>query len=217
MQRRVKSAGWMAGMVAVAVLLAWNTYDNWRDDDKIDALATALTAEQDNTRSRGEEPVAPEPDDIVEEPEIVQGPQGIPGPAPSREVVIEAARHVLSTMDLSQLVDEEQIAVGIAAYIADHRGDFVGPAPSPAELRAAILAVYAENPPPAGPVGPSGPAGPQGPTGPPPDPAAIADAVAAYVAEVGMMLCEQGYHPEVGTFVLADGPPRRVMACFADD
>lgn len=48
-------------------------------DQKVTALAVALQAEQDNQKAQGDTPVAPPPDQIVDDPGIVKGEQGLPG------------------------------------------------------------------------------------------------------------------------------------------
>lgn len=212
-KQRTHRAVFLVFVSILAVALAYGAYSLGRAIEQRDALSQALENERNNTVANGGEPVEPPPDEIMENPELVQGPKGDPGPPPTRDVVIEAVRAVMSTMDVSELVSEEQFTIAIATYMSEHREDFVGPKPTPAELRTAILAVYTEFPPPPGPTGPQGE---KGDKGDPPTPEELADAVAAFVAEVGLMLCETGFHPEVGTFVLVDSPPRRVMACFAD-
>lgn len=66
----------------VLILLAFATYvqtQNNSEQDKIRgeqvaALSSALTSEQDNTKNLGQTPVAPAPDKIVNDPQIVQIP-----------------------------------------------------------------------------------------------------------------------------------------------
>jgi hypothetical protein len=55
---------------------------NNHQSEQIEALAAALTAEQEAAEERGETPVAPDPEDLIEDPGLTgpQGPPGEPGP-----------------------------------------------------------------------------------------------------------------------------------------
>lgn len=77
---RLGSVGYWAGTVVLAVLLAGVVYAIVQQEERIDALSTALDAEQAAAEERGETPVAPEPGDLIEDPGAYEGPQGPAGP-----------------------------------------------------------------------------------------------------------------------------------------
>lgn len=72
---------------AIFILVALATYfqvTQWRQDDatrgeQIDALSQALVSEQDALKGKGETPVAPPPEEIVANPQVVEGLPGSNG------------------------------------------------------------------------------------------------------------------------------------------
>jgi len=67
-----------AGILAALALVAWAMWAVERQAARVDALAAALEAEQAAAEDRGETPVAPAPDDIIDDPAV--GPAGPAGP-----------------------------------------------------------------------------------------------------------------------------------------
>ena len=213
----------ISAVLAVAVLLLWAVL---LQQARIDALSAALGDEQSATEERGDDPVAPAPEDLLEDPEYVpspgpagpSGPPGPPGPG-------------LSTA---------QIEAAFATYFADHPYEFE---PSAAELTAAFAAVLAEhpdllddqlyaamadylaaNPPAPGPAGPAGADGTdgkdgadgaQGEPGRPPTAEEVRAQIEAYVAEHGLPLCPEGSSPGPLTPLTTDGPVE-IVGCIVE-
>lgn len=83
---REKVKFWPVLGIAVLVLsfLTWWQIGQLRESDqlqaeKISALSMALEAEQSAQRAKGETPVAPPPDEIVDDPTIIRGEPGVDG------------------------------------------------------------------------------------------------------------------------------------------
>jgi hypothetical protein len=212
----------ISAVLAVAVLLLWAVL---LQQARIDALSAALGDEQSATEERGDDPVAPAPEDLLDDPEYVpspgpSGPSGPPGPpGPS-----------LSTA---------QIQAAFAAYFDAHPYQFE---PSAAELTAAFAAVLAEhpdllydqlyaaladylaaNPPAPGPAGADGQDGTdgqdgadgaQGEPGRPPTHEEIKTEIEAYIAEHGLPLCPEGSAAEAQTVLTTSGTVDAVI-CVA--
>ena len=146
---------------------------NTVNEKRVDALSTALGQEQKNVTAEGGTPVAPAPSLIVNNPEIIQGAQGVrgndgsPGRAPTIEEIRTAVAYVLATQpDLTK----PQIISAVTTYFALNP-----PAPGLNGLDGAPGSV--------GPQGPQGEVGPKGDTGPPVTAEQIATQVANYLTD----------------------------------
>jgi hypothetical protein len=209
-------------LVAVAAVL-------WRSEvqeDRVDALSAALGDEQSNAEAQGIEPIAPQPEELLEDPQYTpapgpSGPTGPPGPP-------------------GPTLTDPQIQAAFARYFADHPYEFE---PSAAELTAAFASVLAdhpdllneqlyaamaaylaENPPPPGPAGADGQDGAdgadgqdgaQGEPGRPPTEDEIRAQVEGYVAEHGLPLCPEGSAPEAQTVLTTNGTVDAVICVAA--
>jgi hypothetical protein len=213
---RRRLGDWAVALVAaaVAIVVTWGAVQTGRNaerinqqDEQIGALSQALTDEQSNAEAEGITPVAPPPDDLIEDPGEYtgpQGPSGPPGPGPTEaEIAAEVAGYFESHPLLGQPTAAE-LAAAVASYLADH------PAEVPDDrLYEAMAAYFEANPPPAGQDGADGEDGAdgvQGDPGPPPTRAEIQEAVEAYMAEHPLPMCPEGFAPEAHTVVTDSGP-----------
>jgi len=195
--------GWMVVQVQQQV------DENSHQSEQIDALAAALAAEQEAAEDRGETPVAPDPEDLLDDPEYSPEP-GPPGPGPSDTQVYAA---VSSYFDAHPVEDGEDaspaaIAAAVGNYLTEHppeQGD-PGPPPSGQQVAAAVEAYLIANPPPAGPPGEDGEDA---------TPEAIAAAVAAYIETHPLEYCPDGYSLVPHTVITTDGPVDQID-CVAD-
>lgn len=81
---RIKFWPMVGTMILVLSLLSfWQILDlraaDRRQSASVSALASALEAEQNNQKAKGQQPVAPPPDQIIDDPSIVKGEPGEPG------------------------------------------------------------------------------------------------------------------------------------------
>jgi hypothetical protein len=211
-------------IVAVLVLIGGLLYAVILQDARVDALYDALATEQQATEDRGETPVAPEPDELIEDPdaEIPAGPPGPAGPGPTDEQVYDAVAAYLADHPVTA---EGPSSAEIAAAVAEHLRDHP-PGPTPEQVSAALVAYLTEHPPEPGadgqdgvdgapgPPGPAGPEGPPGDRGPPPTAEEVAAAVQAYMEEHPLPDCRvDGFTYTTLTVVTLDGPPTEIITC----
>ncbi|CAM3460717.1 hypothetical protein STSO111631_20170 [Stackebrandtia soli] len=149
-RRGARELRWLAPWLLVAVVLAVAVYAVGLLSSRVDALASALAAEQAATEDRGETPVAPAPDDLIADPEA--GPRGEQGPTGPRG---PSGRGVSSVL----CIDGTWSVAYTDGTIDPDAGDCTGER-GPEGLAGEPGAVGSP-----GPVGPSGPAGPSGETG----------------------------------------------------
>lgn len=141
---------WLAAtcmLVLLAAMVVWHLINQQR---QLTALADALSAEQDAARARGQEPVAPDPGKLLDDPKF-RGPQG------------EAGRGVVSVQCIADrwqvtYTDRQTEDAGDCTGDAGPRG-LPGPSGSPGPSGAPGADGAAGEP---GPPGPSGPAGEDG-------------------------------------------------------
>jgi len=207
-----RAVGHWSKTIALLVLIAFVWYSGELQKARIDALANALTTEQQATENRGETPVAPDPQDLIQDPEA-EAPAG-----PTREELDEAVHDAVEAYfrenPLPDNATAAEIAAGIASAVADYIADNPeATAPSREQLAAAaevaVTAYLAEHPPADGnngTDGATGPPGPQGDPGPAPTREALIAAVQAYIAENPIPVCLPGYAPEERTLIATDGP-----------
>lgn len=218
MKRRLGDWAVYAVVVLVAIVLGWAVVETRdlreqvdKQDEQLTAFVEALGDEQSNAEDAGLEPVAPAPEDLLEDPEYEPqpGPSGPPGPGPTAaQIAAEVADYFEAHPLLGQPTAAE-LAAAVASYLADH------PAEVPDDrVYEAIAAYLAEHPPQAGPPGQDGADGEdgaQGEPGPPPTRAEIQEAVEAYIAEHPLPTCPEGTSPEAHTVVTDSGPVDAVI------
>lgn len=204
---------WAVALVAaaVAIVVTWGAVQTGRNaerinqqDEQISVLAQALGDEQSAAEARGEQPVAPDPDDLIEDPGEYtgpQGPSGPPGPGPTAEQIAAEVEEYFETHPLAGQPTAAELAAAVASYLTGH------PAEVPDDRLYEAMAVYfAANPPPAGQDGADGTDGAQGDPGPPPTGAEIQAAVESYMAEHPLPMCPEGTSPEAHAVVTDEGP-----------
>lgn len=79
--RRWRDWAAFALAVLIAGALAWTTYHIGLLQRQNEALASALEQQRQQAEDSGQEPVAPPPDEILRDPQLVVGPQGPRGPS----------------------------------------------------------------------------------------------------------------------------------------
>lgn len=196
-------------LVAIAAVL-------WRSEvqeARVDSLFAALGDEQSAAQERGETPVAPAPEDLIEDPDYTgpAGPTGPPGPGPSDAQVRAAVAAYLSDNPITpEGPSPAEIATAVANYLRDYP-----PGPTPEQVAEAVASYLTENPPAAGAdgsdgadgaAGPPGPRGPQGDPGPPPSAEDVAAAVQEWMEQNPFPDCyEDGWVWEPYTVVTTVG------------
>jgi hypothetical protein len=216
-----------ARIIVILILIGVVLYRVQLQDHRLDALAAALEAEQQALEERGETPVAPEPDELIDDPDAEipagppgpEGPSGPPGPAPS-EAALDAAvaRHFAEHPYQGELSAAE-LAAAFAALLAENPGALND------QVYAALADYLAANPPPAGPPGTdgedgadgaNGADGAQGEPGRPPTKEEIRAEIEAYIDEYGLPICPPEAPPGPLT-VVTPGGAVDIIACILTD
>jgi hypothetical protein len=211
----------IAAMAVAAATAVWMFIQDERQGAQIEALYAALGDEQSNIEDLGGEPVAPDPEDLIDNPEYSgpAGPTGPPGPGPSdAQVYAAVAAYFVDHPITAEGPSSAEIAAAVAEYLRDYP-----PGPTPEQVSAAVASYLTANPPAdgedgqdgaPGAAGPSGPPGPQGETGPPPTAEAIAAEVEQFMTENPLPpTCWAGYEFTPATLVTLDGPPLESVVC----
>lgn len=204
--------------LAIAGMLSWLAIAMQLNQERIDALSLALADEQSAAEARGEEPVAPEPGDLIDDPQDYTGPQGPAGPPPSEEAVAAAVADYFAAhpVEDGETPSPAAVAAAVANYLAEHppeRGE-PGPPPSAEQVADAVAAYLTANPPPPGPPGADGEDG-RTPTA---EELAgqIAAAVEDYLTEHPLPpRCPEGYEFTAATLLTLGGPPLESVVCAA--
>lgn len=213
-KRRLGDWAVVAVSILIAIALGWTVTQvqqqsarNDRQSEQIDALAGALTAEQEAAQDRGETPVAPEPEELIQDPGAeLPEPRG-----PSDEQVYAAVSAYFTAHPVQDGEDASPAAIAAAVgnYFAANppeQGE-PGPPPSGDQVAAAVQTYLTEHPPPAGPPGEDGEDA---------TPEAIALEVAAYMETHPIEYCPEGYSLIVHTVLTTDGPTDQID-CVADE
>jgi len=199
--------------VAVAVLaagIAGLTYFVQRQGDQLDAMATALADEQSAAEGRGETPVAPDPEALLDDPSY-EGPEA--QPPPTGEQVLAAVEDYFRNNPVESV---EPTAVAIAAAVSNYLTEHPpapgepGPPPTAEQIATAVQEYLTANPP------ASGPPGPQGERGPPPTAEEVAAGVEAYLVDHPLPMCPQGYEATVETILTTSGTVEAVICTTVD-
>lgn len=206
----------IAAILLAAFALVWTAVQSERQGSQIEALYAALGDEQSAAEQRGEEPVAPPPEDLIEDPEYDE--PATPEPrGPTDAQVYEA---VQAYFEAHPVTADGPSAAEIAAAVADYLAEFP-PGPTAEQVSTAVAAYLTANPPApgedgqVGASGPPGPAGEQGAPGRAPTPEEIAAEVQDYMTEHPLPVCPEGAAPEAHTIVTAEGPVDAVICVAA--
>jgi hypothetical protein len=215
----------LAAILLAAVALTWTFILDERQSSQIDALYAALGDEQSAAEALGNDPVAPAPEDLINDPDYTgpAGPTGPPGPGPSdAQVYAAVAAYFVANPVTSEGPSAAEIAAAVAEYLRDYP-----PGPTPEQVAAAVAEYLTANPPAAGedgvdgapgPAGATGPPGPQGDTGPPPSAEDVAAAVEAFMTANPLPArCPDGYEYTPATLLALTGPPIESVVCAATE
>lgn len=215
-------------IIGVLALISFVLYQVKMQEARVDSLHAALSAEQEAAEDRGETPVAPSPDELIEDPDA-QGPPGPPGPPPTDEAVYAAVESYFLEHPVrdGETPSPAAIAAAVSNYLQEHppeRGE-PGPPPSAQQVANAVQAYLEANPPPPGPPGRDGSDGTDGrdgkdgtdgEDGEDASPEQIAAAVEAYIEEHGLPNCPPTAPAEPIT-VLTTGVPVEIIACVIQE
>lgn len=200
---------WIA-IVAVVALVGYVLYSVNVQRLRVAALAEALTAEQDAAKARGEEPVADDPEDLIDDP----GPTDPLGPSDAQ--VDEAVRAYFAEHPAPDGdVPEADLVAAVARYFADNpvtdgKNGEAGPGPTDEQVSAAVARYFEANP---VQPGEQGEKGETGEAGRPPTPEEIGAAVQDWISENGLPACPDGTAPEAHTLLTLDGGTVDVIVC----
>lgn len=201
----------IAGMIVVSVVVGYVMYDVEKTKDQVDAISAALADEQQAAEDRGDEPVAPAPSELMDDPTYSPESGGQTGPPPSDEQVRSAIAEYFAEHPIEDGKDAtpEQIAAAVAEYLVKNppeRGA-TGPPPTAEQVAAAVQEYLTANPP------PSGPKGDQGDAGRAPTAEEIAAAVEAYIAEHPIDWCPGGSEPQEHEVLTVDSGTVTAVIC----
>lgn len=211
-ERRKRLTHWLklTGMVLLAVLMTATIVQLQVKIDQLDVMYSALKDEQQATKDRGEEPVAPKPDDLMDDPDGYDGAKttGM-SETEVRDLVREAVQDYVKGIDTNnddQVTESDIIAAvsnalakrGVEIFgdrLAKLVGDEVAQQLAEVELPRGEPGEPGE-PGASGSPGVQGEPGEQGEPGRPPTPEEIGAAVEAFVAERGLPMCPDGYETQ---------------------
>lgn len=218
-KRRIGDWAVALAVALIAIVVTWGATEVKRQGDRldeqsevVDVLAQALSDEQSAAEARGDEPVAPDAEDLIDDPDY-EGVPGPPGPGPSDAQVYAAVSDYLRDNPVTpEGPSEAEIVAAVANYLVEFP-----PGPTPEQVSAAVAAYVTANPPTDGKDGADGapgPAGAQGDPGRAPTAEEIATAVQAYMQAHPLEECPEGYHYEPHILLAADGPPIELIGCY---
>ncbi len=202
-----------AGIAAILVLVGWVLLRVQLQADRVDALYDALTVEQQGVEDRGDTPVAPDPDELIEDPEAEGpqgpvGPTGPPGPGLSDPEVQAALVQYFADHPVGEEISDAELTAALASLLTED------PDILRDQVYAGLAGYLAEHPPAAGPTGPAGADGEDGAQGEP-GPALTTEeiqaAIEAYIAEHPLPVCPEGTAPEAHTVITDAGPVDAVI------
>lgn len=211
-RRRWLDAAAIAVGVVVSLLLGWVLYSIQVQHERVDVLAQALADEQAAAEDRGETPVAPPPDELIEDPDA----EYPTPPGPTDEQVLAAVYSYFREYPVEDGEDASpaMIAAAVIRYLTEHPPEpgEPGPAPTEEQLLAAVASYLTANPIPAGPPGPAGADGEDGEDGHTPTAEEIQTELDAYLAAHPIEMCPTGTTAEAIT-VLTTSAPTDIVAC----
>lgn len=189
---------------------------------QVNAMHAALEDEQQAIEDRGDEPVAPKPDDLMDDPDGYDGAKttGL-SESEVRELVREAVRGYLSDLDTDEdeRVTEADIIAAVSNTLAKRGielfgdrlaklvGDEVAEQLAEVELPQGEPGERGEP----GASGSPGPPGEKGDPGRPPTAAEIGAAVEAFIAERGLPMCPDGYETQELDVVTTSGTKDSIL------
>jgi hypothetical protein len=188
-------------------------------EHRLDAFNEALTLEQQGIEEKGGTPIAPAPEEIIEDPDVDP-----PLPVgPTDEQVQEAVEAYFREHPVQdgENASPAQIAAAVINYLTENppAPGQPGPPPSDEQISNAVAAYLAANPPPPGPPGQDGTNGTDGKDGEDADPLTSEEIQAqldAYLAANPLEMCEPGTTATAIT-VLTVGAPTDIVACVVDN
>lgn len=208
-----------AKIITVLVLIAVVWYRGELQEARVDALSSGLAAEQQNIEEDGGTPVAPAPEEIIEDPDA----EPPPPVGPSDEQVQAAVEEYFAEhpVEDGENASPAQIAAAVIRYLTENPpapGE-PGPPPTDEQISNAVAAYLAANPPPAGPPGQDGADGANGTNGADgedgraPTSEEIQAALDAYLEANPLPTCPPGTTAEARTLLVTDGPPVDAVVC----
>lgn len=202
-----------AAILLAALTLAWTFVLDNRQGAQIDALYDALAAEQQAAEDRGEQPVAPAPEELLEDPGAA--PPNPVGPSDDQVLAAVEAYFAVHPVEDGEDASPAQITTAVVNYLTEHPPEpgEPGPAPTEEQVLSAVATYLSENPPPQGPQGPAGADGEDGHT---PTSEEIQAELAAYLEEHPIDRCDPGWEYAV-LEVFTTGPPTEITTCVRAD
>lgn len=210
-------------MVVFAALLTWTLIALKIQTARVDALSSGLNLEQDAARDRGDEPVAPDPSDLIEDPgQDTDKGKDSASDTDVKKLVKEAVADYLAGVDFNDddEITEADIVATVSNYLVKHgikalddkelagivgdevtrqlqaKGDLTGPQGEKGE------------------TGEPGPQGETGPQGPGPTAEEIGQAVEAYIEAEGLPICPVGYEAQTRDVLTTTGTADSII-CVA--
>jgi hypothetical protein len=215
----------VAAVVAlIAIVVTWGAAEVRRQGDQLDrqsetveVLAQALSDEQSAAEARGEEPVAPDAEELIEDPEYAEA-DPLEPMGPTDAQVYEAVQDYFDTHPVQdgENASPAQIAAAVINYLTENPpapGE-PGPPPSDEQISNAVAVYLAANPPPAGPPGEDGS---DGEDAEPLTSEQIQAELDAYLEAHPLPRCDPGETAEPHTIPVIDGPPVEAVLCVIDN
>jgi type II secretory pathway pseudopilin PulG len=216
----------IAAILVAAILLGWTYAQDDHQSAQIDALYAALGDSQSQIEDLGGDPVAPAPEELLEDPSYSpqpgpSGPPGPPGPALTEAEIEAAFADYFAAHPYEFEPSAAQLTAAFASVLTEHP-DLLND-----QLYAAMAAYLAENPPPPGPPGPAGENGEdgadgtdgqdgaQGEPGRPPTKEEIRAEIEAYIDEHGLPCPPEA--PAGPLTVVTPSGPVNIIACIPTD
>lgn len=206
-RKRVVDWAIFAGMFALAALVAVLLIMLRLESARVDALYAGLETEQEAAKDRGDEPAAPKPEDLVDDPgQDTESKDDAISESEIRDLVEQAVADYLSKIDLDKddEITEADIVAAVSNYLSKHGvetfGDelarLVGDEVERQLSERDLVGPKGDKGDPGEP-GEPGKDGEPGEAGPAPTPEQIGDAVEAYFSEIEFPLCPGGYEAQV--------------------
>lgn len=208
-ERRKNIWHWViiAGMAALAAIMTVTIVQLQVQTARVNALYAAVGDEQQAAKDRGDEPVAPDPDDLMDDPDGYDGVKTVGlSEAEVRDLVRQAVRDYVGTLDEDddEQVTEADIIAAVSNALAkrgveifgDRLAKLVGDEVATQLAEVELPRGEQGEPGEPGATGSPGPSGERGEPGRPPTAEEIGAAVEAFIAEQGLPMCPDGYETE---------------------
>jgi hypothetical protein len=206
-------------IIVILVLIGVVLYRVQMQEDRVehqeettDALAEWLSAEQEAIEEDGGVPVAPPPEEIIEDPDVDPPPPVGPTDEQVQAAVEDYFRE--HPVEDGENASPAQIAAAVINYFTENpvKDGAPGPPPSDEQISNAVAVYLAANPPPAGPPGPAGTNGTDGKDGTDGEDAEpltseqIQAELDAYLEANPLPMCPPGATAEARTLLATEGP-----------